>query len=532
MPLPEGRLAVRRALLATADQTRRYAAAGRAPWRRAGLWLSMAAVAAVVVGAFGLGAGALNALVPPTSPVYSLRLVLDQARGVFLLGHPNPGQYALGYQFPAVQLPAAGRVTGTANGKIGGLPATLTLTGAETCATGGPCGRFVVSLAGLSTRASAKFGELKGTFACAPGGCTLALNKATGVFAQVSTSRVPVSAARATEGRLSVKMASRGDWVAAVATAAYALQTDGMLPEGMTTSDLVGKAAADDQTTRGGGGPNGRVEKNTPSSAAGKVTNDETGTSGSRRAPIWMTAPTPRVSTPTGTGIAGGAQPGGNTGPNASPNGQGSGVNGSGGAPTSNGSTVGGGVTVNDNASTGNGGVGVTGGTSVDAGASTGSGGVGGGASVDAGASTSGGVNVGGGATVDAGASTGSGGVNVGGGASVNGGASTNNGGVGTGGGANVNAGGSGGSGGSTAGGGANVNAGGSGGSGGSTAGGGANVNAGGGVNVNGGVGGTGGSVNVNGGSVNVNGGSVNVDGGVGGGGGSGGSSGAGNGSH
>src|SRR5690348_4916053 len=57
MPLPEGRLAVRRALLATADQNR--AGLGRASWRRAGLWLSMAAVAAVVVGAFSLGAGAL-----------------------------------------------------------------------------------------------------------------------------------------------------------------------------------------------------------------------------------------------------------------------------------------------------------------------------------------------------------------------------------------------------------------------------------------------------------------------------------------
>ena len=45
--LPEGRLAVRRALLATAEESRMNVGLGRAAWRRAGLWLSMAAVVAI-----------------------------------------------------------------------------------------------------------------------------------------------------------------------------------------------------------------------------------------------------------------------------------------------------------------------------------------------------------------------------------------------------------------------------------------------------------------------------------------------------
>jgi hypothetical protein len=430
----------------------------------------MAAVAAVVVGAFGLGAGALNALVPPGSPMYNLRLVLDQARGAFVLGHPNPGQYALSYQFPAVQLPAAGGVTRTANGTIGGLPTTLTLTATEACGTGGPCGRFVVSLAGLSTPASAKFGELKGTFACAPDRCTLAMAQATGVFAQVNSPRVSVSAARVSEGRLMVKMASRGDWVAAVAMAAYALQTDGMLPVGLTVQDLVGKAAANDQKSRNGGGPNGRVEESAPNSAGaqsgGKGAGSGTGTSESGN--------TGTAGSTSNGSAAGGVSLGGGAGPN----GVGGGINGNGSAPTNDRATVGGGATVN-NASTGTSGVGVSGGASVDAGASTGTGGAG----------------VSGGASVDAGASTGTGGAGVSGGASVDAGASTGSSGAGVGGGANVNAGGSGGSSGVNAGGGAGVNAG----AGGIGVGGGVNVN--GGVNAPGGLGGPGGSGNGGGGS-------------------------------
>jgi hypothetical protein len=450
----------------------------------------MAAVAALV-GAFVLGAGALNVLVPPSSPVYGLRLMLDQARGTFVPGHPNIGQYALSYQFPALQIPAVGGVTRTANGKVGGLPAALALTAAEACATGNPCGRFVVSLAGLSTPASAKFGELKGTFACGPDGCTLALVKATGVFARVSTPRISVSGARLSEGRLTAKMASRGEWVAEVAMAAESLEAGGMLPAGLTVSDLVSDAATNDKDVRRSGGPNGRLSKFAPNTAAAGANIGGTVNGGNTAA-----------SGPRGTGAAGSAH-GGNT--------AGSSANRSGGPPGSGGVNVdasgdvgsagpnghGGGFSVNGAASAGDDGV--------NDNASAGS--VGGGGSINAGASGgSGAVGAGGGANVNAGASGGSGAVGAGGGASVNAGATGGGGAVGAGGGANVNGGATGGSGGVGAGGGANVNGGATGGSGGVGVGGGANVNGGGsGIGVGGGI--------------NVNGGGINLSGGAGGGG-------------
>jgi hypothetical protein len=541
MPLPEGRFAVRRALLATAAQGENHAGLSRAPWRRASLWLSLAAVAAFAVGAFGLGAGALNVLVPPSSPVYGLRLMLDQARGTFVPGHPNPGQYALSYQFPAVQIPAVGGVTSTAAGKVGGLPAALALTAAGTCATGGPCGRFVVSLAGLSTPASAKFGELRGTFACGPDGCTLALVKATGVFARVSAPHVSVSGGRVSEGRLTAKMASRGEWVAEVAMAAESLEAGGMLPAGMTVSDLVNDADTNERDVRRSSGPNGSVNNFTrnivspivgPGAPTGGTASGGVPAGGPRGT---SNAGGTRSNNTNGSGpnrSGGSGDPGGGganvdgsgAGGIAGPNGHGGGLSVNGGASAGDGEvSVGSGANINDSAPSGNGGVSVGGGTSVN----------GGGNSAGAGVNVNGGGNsAGAGVNVNGGGNSAGAGVNVnGGGSSAGAGVNVNGGGSGAGGGVNVNAGGG------TAGGGANINAGA-----GSGAGGGANVNAGagssagGGVNVNAGTGSSaGGGVNVNAGTggINVNGGGVSVSGGTGGGGSSGGGSReAGSGSH
>jgi len=81
VPLPEGRNAVRRALMATAQQGGIGGDPARTAWRRTGRWLiAGAAVAASIVAAFGLGAGLLDGLGSPKSPLYGLRLEIDAAR--------------------------------------------------------------------------------------------------------------------------------------------------------------------------------------------------------------------------------------------------------------------------------------------------------------------------------------------------------------------------------------------------------------------------------------------------------------------
>jgi hypothetical protein len=79
VPLPEGRTAVRRALLAAA---RERAAKEPAPaaWRRTSRWLAAAGMAMMLMMAVGLGTGLPHVLGSPAGPLYSLRLQMDAAR--------------------------------------------------------------------------------------------------------------------------------------------------------------------------------------------------------------------------------------------------------------------------------------------------------------------------------------------------------------------------------------------------------------------------------------------------------------------
>src|SRR5438309_719621 len=125
VPLPDGRLAVRRALMALAQHDPIRTIPRRAAWRRAGLWLSTVAGLAAVIGAFGLGAGALDPLVPPSSPAYGVRLALNRVRDTLIPSQPSVGAYALTFEFSAAQVPSEPGATGMTSGKLGGLPATL-----------------------------------------------------------------------------------------------------------------------------------------------------------------------------------------------------------------------------------------------------------------------------------------------------------------------------------------------------------------------------------------------------------------------
>jgi len=91
MPLPEGRVAVRRALVATAQQQQEQVRGGRGRtawrwWQPRGVGI-LAGAAATLVLVFGLGAGMLDGLVMPSSPLYGVRLQLDEVR-VWLVPTP------------------------------------------------------------------------------------------------------------------------------------------------------------------------------------------------------------------------------------------------------------------------------------------------------------------------------------------------------------------------------------------------------------------------------------------------------------
>ena len=106
--LPAGHQVVRRVLQVAARNSDHQAAPPRGTWRWARLWLSTA-MAAAVVGAFGLGAGALDALVLPSSPGYGLRLTIDRARDVFTPGRhdsrPRTGTSTPGHDAAAKNSP-------------------------------------------------------------------------------------------------------------------------------------------------------------------------------------------------------------------------------------------------------------------------------------------------------------------------------------------------------------------------------------------------------------------------------------------
>ncbi len=85
-PLPEGRNAVRRALVATAQQSRFGRVRPLAHWWTGWRVLAPAMAAALIV-AFGLGAAVLDGLAPPGSPLYGVRLEMDAVRVAFV---PTP----------------------------------------------------------------------------------------------------------------------------------------------------------------------------------------------------------------------------------------------------------------------------------------------------------------------------------------------------------------------------------------------------------------------------------------------------------
>lgn len=91
--LPAGHQVVRRVLQVAARNSDPQAAPTRGAWRWARLWLSTA-MATAVVGAFGLGAGALDALVLPSNPAYGVRLTIDRARDAFTPGRQGAGSRA------------------------------------------------------------------------------------------------------------------------------------------------------------------------------------------------------------------------------------------------------------------------------------------------------------------------------------------------------------------------------------------------------------------------------------------------------
>lgn len=80
VPLPEGRTAVRRALLAAARERPAAKEPAPAAWRRTSRWLAAAGMAMMLMMAVGLGTGLPHVLGSPAGPLYGLRLQMDAAR--------------------------------------------------------------------------------------------------------------------------------------------------------------------------------------------------------------------------------------------------------------------------------------------------------------------------------------------------------------------------------------------------------------------------------------------------------------------
>ncbi len=278
VPLPEGRHAVRRALLATAEKSYFAGIPARAAWRRTGRWLGMAAMMVLIFAAFGLGAGLLDSFGSPSSPLYGLRVMVDRARTALVPGlTPGTGSpaarartaeiqematsgyapvavtgYPLTYRFPAQTIPSVPGGMVTFQGNIGGLPATLVLRTSVGCPQGKTCGVFMAWVTPLEgTRASAEFGQMSGTFACTADECRLTLVSRTGVFSKLTASVLTVNERRAASGLLETAFTSLGDWVAIVEQAAAALKSEGLLPAGVSVADLVSDAASNQRDPKG-----------------------------------------------------------------------------------------------------------------------------------------------------------------------------------------------------------------------------------------------------------------------------------------
>jgi hypothetical protein len=296
VPLPEGRLVVRRTLLATAQQGRPEEIPARAAWRRTGRWLSVAATLGMIVAAFSLGAGLLDGVGSRSNPLYGLRLAVDRAR-LALIPHWTQGTgsparsaqartveideiaasgfsrpagavgYPLTYRFAGVTIPSRSGEEITVEGTVGGLPVTLSLTAASGCPAGTTCGVFEAWVTPLrGTLASAEFGQMRGTFICAAAECKLTLVSKTGIFNKINATVLPANAG--TTARLvETSIASLGDWVATVEQAAARLKSEGLLPAGVTVTDLVSDAATNQSAPKHF--PQGKIGEDETSASSG-----------------------------------------------------------------------------------------------------------------------------------------------------------------------------------------------------------------------------------------------------------------------
>jgi hypothetical protein len=273
VPLPEGRLAVRRALLATLEPRGSGRFPARAAWRRTGRWLGVAAMAGMIIAAFGLGAGLLDHVGSPSNPLYVLRRAVDRVRLAFVPGRPEGGPspfvshapripetgdippsgiagpagasgYPLGVQFSRMTIPSMPGREVTVEGKVGGLPVTLALTATTGCPAGAACGTFEAWVTPFrGTKASPEFGQMRGTFICATGECTLTPVSKTGVFNTTSAFVLQRKASGELAGVAATGFDSLGDWVATVAQVAEKLNEENQLPPGVTVKELVNDAA-------------------------------------------------------------------------------------------------------------------------------------------------------------------------------------------------------------------------------------------------------------------------------------------------
>lgn len=165
--------------------------------------------------------------------------------------------YPLAYRFARAQAPARDGVAAVA-GVIGGLPSVLELSAGGGCAAGKTCGTFVASVSAIPAGVRARFGQLRGPFACRGGGCALTIGSASGIFSRARPGALlSVSAGRPAEGTIQTSLASRADWVATVARAAAAMKAEGILAGPASVAELVTEAASNEARAGGSEDPSG-----------------------------------------------------------------------------------------------------------------------------------------------------------------------------------------------------------------------------------------------------------------------------------
>ncbi len=191
--------------------------------------------------------------------------------------------YPLAYRFARAQIPAHDGVAAVP-GAIGGLRSVLELSARGGCARG-TCGTFVASVSGIPAGVRARFGQLRGPFACQGGRCALTVGSASGIFSKARPGALlSVSTGRPAEGTIETGLVSRADWVATVARAAAAMKAEGILAGPASVTELVTQAASNEARTGGsedpsGGPPSdpGKGSGQAPGQAGGQGNGDQGG---------------------------------------------------------------------------------------------------------------------------------------------------------------------------------------------------------------------------------------------------------------